>query len=1263
MPSTYSSSLKIELMATGENANTWGTITNTNLGTALEQAIVGYGNPSFASDANLTITLTDTNAAQAARALVLNVTSAVSLTATRELVVPTIQKQYIVQNNTTGSQSITVKTSAGTGITVPSGRKAHLYVNGTDVIQMFDFVDINGGAIDGTAIGASSASTGAFTTLAASGTLSTSNGTVGTPSINNSSDTNTGIYFPAADTLGLVTAGAERARVDATGLIGLGTSTPGSYGGRLNVYAGDVVLADSGTSSGASAPRLGSSAQALVFKTDTGSGSAAEVARFDGAGNLGIGANSPAAKVDIRNTTGMRLNVTSAGSILQFNKDATPTIASAVGNAIPGGSVTDDMVFSAWNGSSWAEQARLDAAGNFAIGRTASSRLSVQDTLAVIGNSNSYIVGGGTSSSPRVIRMDSSGFSFSLGTSFSSATGGILTTLGVIGTKGMSYGGSSGASWAGNTSFLQGNYNEAVWGISNSSYLSNNVYFSSGFLRYIDAGVASLYGQESGAHLWSNAVSGSAGGPITMTRRMTLDTSGNLGIGTTSPAAKLEVVATSSPEIRLQNNTVSSVGQFGFYSGSTLDGKISFQPNIGTLDISSGRSAGWGGEITFTVDTSERMRLDSSGNLGIGTSSPAARLHVNGTGSATNAIAYVTSDVGPYLGLGVADSSYSWIQGFNSLPLYINHQGNNTIINGTTGNVGIGTTSPSQRLAVRSIDNSGATVIGRFESNNAAQAVQVRFASVLGDGGNTTFGTSTNNATIFAVNNTEVARLDTSGNLGIGEAPNAWGANPKSISLKLGAFISGGGARWQMNAGVNAYESADDVWRYSAALPATRYSQADGAHYWLTAPSGTVGNTISFTQAMVLTAAGNLGIGTTSPAANLDVRLSGTAQFVRVQGAASGSSNLVLQSDGGSGSAWWLTAKTAGYLAIGGNGGSEPATGALNIDGTGRVMVKATTASGDGITVGAGGQVFVRSSDESTVATLSADTGGASYLASYRATGGTLVFITANTSGNNTERARIDSAGNVGIGTSSPSYRLSIYDSTGTGLGFSNPASGNFNIGLLAGSASLDAYVFQRANAPLIIGTNNTERARITSGGDLLVGTTSTSSTSGSGLKILPEGNGATAPQAAIVTSASTNSTSSLALYSTGAAAYRFYVADGGTIYATSTTISAISDQRLKENIRDLDDGLSAVMALKPRKFDWKAGKGKDVKDDRGFIAQEFEQVFPDLIDEWKDPAPEGEAPYKAVNANLIPTLVKAIQEQQAIINDLRARVAALESN
>ena len=84
-------------------------------------------------------------------------------------------------------------------------------------------------------------------------------------------------------------------------------------------------------------------------------------------------------------------------------------------------------------------------------------------------------------------------------------------------------------------------------------------------------------------------------------------------------------------------------------------------------------------------------------------------------------------------------------------------------------------------------------------------------------------------------------------------------------------------------------------------------------------------------------------------------------------------------------------------------------------------------------------------------------------------------------------------------------------------------------------------------------------------------------------------------------------------------------------------------------------------MALKPRKFDWKEGKGKNIKGDRGWIAQEFEQVFPDMISTWKDEPPEGEEPYKSVGADLIPVLVKAIQELKAELDATKAEVAALK--
>jgi hypothetical protein len=302
------------------------------------------------------------------------------------------------------------------------------------------------------------------------------------------------------------------------------------------------------------------------------------------------------------------------------------------------------------------------------------------------------------------------------------------------------------------------------------------------------------------------------------------------------------------------------------------------------------------------------------------------------------------------------------------------------------------------------------------------------------------------------------------------------------------------------------------------------------------------------------------------------------------------------------------------------------------------------------------------------------------YSTLYAQTSGQHQWFTAasGTAGNAitfTQAMTLDASGNLGVGTTSPGSFDAVADNLVVGT-----TSGNNGITIAAGTAGSSTinfadsttgggqyagYIDYQHNGDYMrFGTNNgTERARIDSSGNLLVGTTSTSTTANSGLKMLIAADGANTAKYSVVTSASTNSTYSYMHYSTGASAYRMYVGDGGTIYATSTTITAISDQRLKENIRDLDDGLDVVMALKPRKFDWKEGKGASIKNARGFIAQEFEQVLPDMIEEWLDPAPEGEEPYKAVNANLIPTLVKAIQEQQALIQSLTARIAALESN
>jgi hypothetical protein len=139
MASTYSSNLKIELIGTGEQTGVWGNTTNNNFSNVFEEAMVGRGNPDFPSDADLTLTYINSVASQTARNLYLDVTSSVSLSATRSLVVPTINKTYVVENNTTGGQSILVRTSAGTGITVPNGYKAALYVDTVNVVPASDY--------------------------------------------------------------------------------------------------------------------------------------------------------------------------------------------------------------------------------------------------------------------------------------------------------------------------------------------------------------------------------------------------------------------------------------------------------------------------------------------------------------------------------------------------------------------------------------------------------------------------------------------------------------------------------------------------------------------------------------------------------------------------------------------------------------------------------------------------------------------------------------------------------------------------------------------------------------------------------------------------------------------------------------------------------------------------------------------------------------------------------------------------------------------
>jgi len=150
MASTYSSSLRLELMATGDQSGTWGDTTNTNLGTLLEQAITGYLSVAQGDVANLTLTTVNGGSDQARNAIV-NVTGA--LTASRNVVVQTANKLYLIKNATTGGYSIVVKTASGTGVTIANGASRWVYSDGTNVVDG-QFGPLLPSSNDGGALGA-----------------------------------------------------------------------------------------------------------------------------------------------------------------------------------------------------------------------------------------------------------------------------------------------------------------------------------------------------------------------------------------------------------------------------------------------------------------------------------------------------------------------------------------------------------------------------------------------------------------------------------------------------------------------------------------------------------------------------------------------------------------------------------------------------------------------------------------------------------------------------------------------------------------------------------------------------------------------------------------------------------------------------------------------------------------------------------------------------------------------------------------------------
>lgn len=233
-----------------------------------------------------------------------------------------------------------------------------------------------------------------------------------------------------------------------------------------------------------------------------------------------------------------------------------------------------------------------------------------------------------------------------------------------------------------------------------SNIMAHNLYVAGEDIKYISSNLASQYEQNSGAHYWYTAPTGTAGANMTLTPRMILDNSGKLGIGTISPDAPLGFANSLGDKIK-------------FNSGAGNSYKIGLTSAINggdaLLKFSSGESIS-AGEFGFFSGSSYKLFVNSIGNVGIGTTSPSVKLQIAQTASGTtnNFTQLITSSDGGkglYQGFDVTNRRFYWRKNDSDDYSFSWQKGDGTSMMLITsgGNVGIGTTSPGVSLEVNGL--------------------------------------------------------------------------------------------------------------------------------------------------------------------------------------------------------------------------------------------------------------------------------------------------------------------------------------------------------------------------------------------------------------------------------------------------------------------------------------------------------------------------------------------------------------------------------
>jgi hypothetical protein len=801
------------------------------------------------------------------------------------------------------------------------------------------------------------------------------------------------------------------------------------------------------------------------------------------------------------------------------------------------------------------------------------------------------------------------------------------------------------------------------------------------------------------------------------TESMRITSTGNVGIGTTSPGAKLDI--NSITAVSSSGQDVTRIG--GLISFATVGSgpKLTFYRQDNGANLASIRGYTFGSLLAgLAFDTgydalTTKMVIDNSGNVGIGTTSPSTILHTisantiaqarfssTGTGYAPASIILETSQSvnrgqGIYhynsvsqetwfTGVPYLTDSKKWIVANNGSQATFDSataqlQNSLLTIDSDTGNVGIGTTSPVTKLHIYgpNITTSSDTVAQSVlrltrditdpsfpdRKDSAVDFMLSRQQAASNNFPYTRFDIRLSGTTDSSTPTLDVMSLLYNGNVGIGTtAPTnklhivgdvytttGFVASGNSYMNSIGNTSTNNNANISLtSSGVRASRNVADS-NTAFAVTQTNASSTGAIQTW----NNSAGEVARVAQN------GNVGIGTTSPSQKLsvsgNVSISNNNSLLLLDTVGNPgfqirntSSNIALIHQANNGSLRYR----AGFSSNSGNAhifavGADTEIVRFTNDGNVGIGTSNPEVSLDVVGINGGtAQSRVRSTAGGDIR-MSVDTVGR--LGTY--SNSDLAFLT-----NGSAKAIITAAGNVGIGTTSPQRQLQVGSFSGSpeiciGSGTTGTGAVVFGDGA-SGNDPWRGYVLYNHNDDaLIFGAANGEKVRISSGGNLGIGTTSPST------KLYVR-------EATQFSTAMTVQVNEDMIAGAGLIDFKNNAGSTiGSIYYNgfSTSYNTSSDYRLKENVVKIDGALDRLKLLKPVKFNFISRP--DITVD-GFIAHEVQEVIPEAIIGAKDELDKfGNPKYQGIDhSKIVPLLTAALQEAIDKITQLEERINKLEN-